>query len=230
MPYAAPHNLMVIYGGHSAGPDADVWSMGVRFGSESEQGVAVRDDVAAERVLDHVSASVQAWWDRMANNLPTTTTLSGVKVNAIGTDGRYVLKDKTYQRDFATPLPGRSAASTALPAQLSCVVTLRTASSRGRASKGRVYLPPMASNVLAGSRIAAGNADLFATTFAQLLSAVNAPPTGTGDLGRAIVASDLGLGITRHVVSVDVGDRVDVQRRRANALREVRSALKPVTN
>jgi hypothetical protein len=111
-----------------------------------------------------------------------------------------------------------------LPAQLSVAATLNTAVNRGLASKGRMYLPaPSAASVSDDGGIQPATVELIANKTARLLDDLNNVPGLDANAAlslRSQVMSKVGNGAARNVVSVGVGRRFDVQRRRAETFPE----------
>lgn len=117
------------------------------------------------------------------------------------------------RRDRTVTLPGTSVAA-CLPFQVTPVVSLRSddASRRGR---GRFYAPSLAVDAQAGGRLTATVQDDLATSARGMLQALDAAGLTPVLLSRDTME-------TRDVTSVDVGDVMDTQRRRRNALIESR--------
>ena len=102
-----------------------------------------------------------------------------------------------------------------LPADVSLVVSLRTTFPQ-RSGRGRFYLPqPSNAQVTATGRVAA---DIINDTNASLLAAWAAYNTG---VDRPVLYSPT-FRLTRDLVSWDIGDLYDTQRRRENKVTEVR--------
>lgn len=95
---------------------------------------------------------------------------------------------------------------------------------RGIASNGRIY-PPISLTVTAGSpRVGASMQNSARDAGKALLSAINQPTGGTFAIAPCVVSrganGGLGAGALELITSVRVGNVVDVQRRRKNALKE----------
>lgn len=112
-------------------------------------------------------------------------------------------------------LPGTSLDNT-LPADLAIVVSLRTQQAN-RQGRGRFYLPPpVVSTVDADGRITAAAVATILDALEPAWSAYNVAKT-------PVVYSRTARSIAP-VTSFNVGDLFDTQRRRENALTEVRSS------
>lgn len=223
-----PHNLLTFGGDIAGGVDLDHWQCGIRFGNGSYlmgDTARLQPDADTNNILNDLQADLTTWWQSFSA-VSNVVTLKWLKFNAIGVNGRYSNQEKTFVRDFPTPLKGQAAGNT-LPPQCAIAVTFRTAAARGLASRGRIFLPPFGSSVLQGQgRLNPTNRDQIATATATLLTNLGNWP-GSDDVvnpGRPCVMSDVREGATRRINRVDVGDVFDTQRSRRRSYTEVRSA------
>lgn len=144
--------------------------------------------------------------------------IDSVKLNEIGPDGRYV-RPTTVETLLtgSNEIPGGQ--SSRYPAQVSLAVTLRTDVTRGLANRGRFFIPypglPMDPNSGLMTTAITNAAAAAAGTFLDALNAA-----GNWDV---CVASDVGTGAFRKVLSVQVGQRFDVIRSRGRSLPETYS-------
>lgn len=111
--------------------------------------------------------------------------------------------------------PGTSA-SASLPPQLSVVGSMRTALAT-RAGRGRFYLPPMAANVNSAGRVDGTVLTHIVNTLQDFLQSM------ATSLYPPVIYHRASKTYT-DVVSVDVGDVFDTQRRRRNKLIETRTS------
>lgn len=148
--------------------------------------------------------------------------LTTIKLNKIGTDGRYVSQGDTVQHDFEPSIPGVGTSN--LPAQIANVVTLRTAAQRGRASSGRFYYPATGRAVQSDGRLSAGAALAIAADATALLNGLNAALPGW----KVAVMSSIGTGYARDVTHVEVGRVYDTMRSRRRSMEEERQAGPPL--
>lgn len=234
MVYNAQHNLLSIYGTLDSEGEQDIWSMNLRIGEGDYivDGTGVDDAASIDGMLDDIEADLTTWWTTAyAQRAATSCKMVGFKFNGVDENGHYVNPERTFFRDFPTPLAGTSSA--ALPQQVTLAVTLHTNAARGLAHKGRVYLPGLASVVCDTSgRLSQNMVQPTADAFAQLLTNLGNWP-GVDPIrnpGKVVVASKVGAGAMRRVNGVTVGDRFDIQRRRANKFREHRSTLAVVSS
>lgn len=161
----------------------------------------------------------QAVIDACATFFPFTSAsnahLKTIKLNAIGVDGKY-LNDTTVFYDF----PGQGLAGTGSPRypyQIALACSLMSTADRGRASKGRFYVPSPA--------FAAGASDMTLTTIdrdnvlAILVAFINALNDATEPFEVGLV-SNLGTGRESIVSRVRVGVVFDTIRSRRNKIPE----------
>jgi len=219
--YTSRFLQFVIGGIQKAGSvDQDEWQIGLKVPSV---GVGDPNDGEMTAINADALTDAETWWAGIGQHVPSSTALTYVKVNVVGQDGRYVNQEKTFRKDRASALTGGATAT--MPAEVALVVTLNTAAARGLASKGRVYLPVNATNAISNGRVVAGARDLVGNATAALVKNLSNIPgldaTVSDNIGDVSVMSKVGLGATRTVTSVRVGDLFDTQRRRANNMREV---------
>lgn len=167
-----------------------------------------------DATLASVAAAVSAWWNHgttaMSSGTISAAKLTGIKLNRIGVDGRYV-DPVTYEHTYPTPIA--SGVSSNEAPQLAVAITLRTAIERGRASKGRFYLPPTVAVTALGTdgRSTVAQALAQANGAKALITSLNSIYTAIGRVG---VASDAGAGRFEHVTHVSVGRVPDTMRSR----------------
>jgi hypothetical protein len=104
-----------------------------------------------------------------------------------------------------------------LPPQCSCVVSLRSAVFT-KAGRGRFYLPTFATDKVSGGRILAAAVTQVATAAQKMVQSLNGAGYTVCIYHRQTKTHD-------NVVTVDVGDVFDTQRRRRDKLIEVRTSL-----
>jgi hypothetical protein len=139
-----------------------------------------------------------------------TTALTSCRALRFDDTGHVV---ETGSAQLAVPEAGTDTAS--LPPQCSIVVSLRTPISGAR-GRGRMYLPATSPTWCSSiGRFNPDKRDAFSLRMALFFNALNLDPT----FPTVAVASNVG-GFVTSVTSVQVGDVVDTQRRRRDALPE----------
>lgn len=210
----------------ASGASNEVWSCGIRVVSFNSLGAIPESEI--EGFLDALASgahaqttTLPAWFTASANKMSPWATLKHIKLNNIGSDGKYSNSGITHVRDVtATP----AAATIGVPAFLSLAYTWETGKTRGRAHRGRIYPPnPMFS--VTGSKISSADATTNATAgknLIQLINAAHCDDAGSDRL-QAMVMSRID-GSKNAITGVSSDDVYDVQRRRKNAAISVRSA------
>lgn len=168
--------------------------------------------------------SLQAWAAAIVAGLSVSVN-SGVK-NALSTSGKITRIDTYWYPDVTAPAAGAATASADyagsstpnLPLQCAVVCSLRTPINTRR-GRGRVYWPAVGLTVTAAGKLNLANAPSLQTNFRTMFTEIaNAWPE-TGELDLAVV-SKVGDTVTP-VTQLRVGDVIDTQRRRRDALVEV---------
>ena len=201
MAYSAKHKYLTVHWTMTSS-NVEEGQFGLRFAASSDP---------TQGELNAAVVAVNGWWGGTSSLIGDDYRLSSMKFAAIGTDGLYPDGYSPLIYDFSPVTPGGTAiAISQFPLQVASVMSLTTAAARGRAHRGRVYLPPIAGNLSATYLFSAANCQTRANSFADLLETLNAAIGGA-----CSVMSRIGTGTTRAVTAVECGDRPDVQRRRA---------------
>lgn len=190
------------------------WSLALR---RSEFNLPVPDEVP-QGVIDAVTTF------HTTANIGTSSQshLTGIKLNLIGTDGRYASDGETVLHEFVPPVAG--AGTPGMPSQCALAVTLGTAATRGRASRGRFYLPRLAGSPQADGRLTPSNVENVAEAASLFIENLHAALPGY----RVAVTSNIGQGTIREVTHVEVGRVIDTIRTRRNSLDEDRFVGEPL--
>lgn len=117
--------------------------------------------------------------------------------------------------ESALTLAGSSAGET-LPPQLSIVCSCRTALAT-RAGRGRMYLPPFTTSVVTAGRLTGAAQTAIKLACQKMLQSLVTATYVPTVWHRAHVSFD-------NIVSIDIGDVYDTQRRRRNKLIETRAS------
>lgn len=204
-----PHLRQTVNGGL---PGGERWSCSVSFGIGSGAGPNQED------LTDFNSGALtywQAWFSSTDRRGGTGTSLTQITTRLIDTTGTTIL-----QAQQGASTPGGNI-SVSVPNQCAVVISLITATPGAR-GRGRFYAPCLALTMGTTGRIQTSEVTSIASVTATLLNGLN---TSAGinlpSSGAALcVASGVGTGANPRVVAFRVGDVVDTQRRRRDALAE----------
>lgn len=221
---AYPNHIYVAIGGRLGA--SEQWQTGFRLISDDYADAQEQIDRARDS-LDDIEAHVATWWAAMDSELPASCHWDFLKVNAIGPDGRY-LDQTTNAIYYAIDEAGHVGTATTGPFQLALCLSLQTAYTRGRASKGRMYLPLRSAPCdPATGQLTTVNADNIATHMATLFTSINDNPGLDVAHTRVAIVSE--YGVFNDVTGVAAGKVPDTQRRRRAQLDENYGPTQPVT-
>jgi hypothetical protein len=164
-------------------------------------------------VDEDVVAAVSSFWEEAA--ISSGAILTYLKLNEIGTDGKYFSKTQSFREDLQPTVPG-TVGMIRYPAQIATAVTLRTPAMRGRAHVGRFYVPLLDVPLDAGGLYTVQQVTDLASTVTTLLNSINTAM----DPYRVGVVSPLGAGYENVVTNCAVGRVPDTIRSRRNELTE----------
>lgn len=216
-----PHFLLQMIGTHgSANPE--IWSCGIRLWAPGYGGL---DEVAYQNGV--AKDACAAWVARATSKISAFCSLDVIKFNFINAQGHYDDAGNTNQYVYPTPVTG-GGGSTSNQYQAAAVLTWRTKEvARGRASRGRIYSP-------GPTVVTSGGTGLF--PIADALGMAQSAQTLLNTLDIAFGEPITGPQLRPHIMSsvdgshyqidwVDVDNRLDVQRRRANQLEPAKSTV-----
>lgn len=206
---------------------AEIWSTGFFLGDETQDAPPVLV-TSPEAVFD----LWKTFFIHAQSEISWSYTTTQVKIAKIGTDGKTIEDEVFYHNPSAAPSGGK--ASNGWPAQISLVATLQSSIVRGLASKGRMFIPGVQTNMTAGGKADPTQLNLVATNFSTFLSGLNTDPDVPGKLinasfGHRILMGENAegkpiynytAGVNKLIDWVKVGDVYDTQRRRRNSLTE----------
>lgn len=199
------HVRIALKGQVSSGKD--VWSCG--FSLPPIVGVTQSD--LEDLALAAVTGFYTDFWTPCTLLIPPATTLLSATAQAINAAGQVTVSGDGV---FTSAAPGTSS-SPSLPPECSIVVSLRTGQA-GPRGRGRMYLPPFATNALAADgQITSTCQSTVADGMQDFMDTWNAAPPGY----PVSVASNAGLFVAA-VDNIKVGRTVDSQRRRRNTIPE----------
>jgi len=208
--------------GTGGGAGEEIFSFGFRA-----SGLPGFDAQGALEGLDMTAIAdlIGAWFVSAGMHLHNHARLLSVKIAAIGTTGLYLEgADPREVMPTLGPLGGADAA-VRYPNQVAFCVSTRSATSIGRATKGRFYLPLPADGINMNGKVdaarASGRASLTAAMFTSLNTLLE---SGSGDDSNLVIMSAVGTGRTLGITKVRCGVVLDTMRSRRNALTEDYSA------
>lgn len=146
------------------------------------------------------------------------TRLTGIKLNAIGVDGKYIDRSNTVEAEVD---PARGSGTVLHPAQVSLAVTLDTGARRGLASRGRFFLPGPALALGTDGRVPAAEVQTLATRTATFVGNIRTALNGDYHLA---VMSKVRTGGMRDVETIRIGRVLDTIRSRRTDLDEAYTA------
>lgn len=219
-----PHTL-VEFGGQLAQRDGqpDIWACGIRTIAHNEQAPAPNP----AQFLDAIATALAAWFTSNSQQNASSASLTYLKINNIGADGKYSDKNNTNVHNFPGGVVGAS--NGIAPSFCSVVTTWETDNARGLAHRGRIYLPNYTFPSV-GSQLAAG----AGTAVAQAGEKLCVDVLGAG---RSAAYENYlepwvfsKTNAAAHPITAVTADNVyDVQRRRKNQVSATRSSRVPLT-
>ena len=206
MAYLQPFLRLVAIGSL---PQGETWTWSMSFGSDF--GPATPPEEVPEGVL----TAIETFHGSSAVALGSGVTLNAVKLNMIGTNGRYVNPSDTVEHVYETPknAPG----TIQLPPQCATAVSLLTNFKRGLAHRGRFYVPRLGFPVGADGRLTTSDRSSLLTAAAAMVDSLN---DALGPDFFCAVTSDRREGAQRRVSGLAVGRVVDTMRSRRRGLDE----------
>lgn len=210
MTFPVAHKLLTVGGQlYNRGED---WTFSMRIVA------ANADSSVSQAQVDAVSVPILAWWNDLANPIPSLHNLDYCKLATIQPDGKYPPTAPSFEHVFPANTVGKSGSQVTWPSQCSLAVTLLTALPRGRAHIGRFYLPPMNILLSGFGLVPSATQTSLGTQIKTMVDGINA----IASVGRVRVMSRLGSGAMQDVTGIGVGQVVDTQRRRRSSLPENR--------
>lgn len=209
MPYTTEHVLLTARG--DAWTQNEAWQFGIRMTTTTAP-----TDALLQTIADDAASATSTFFSHTDVSIKSTTRLLELKVAHILSTGLYPPTSAPGIHTYPSPVAGGSTNVT-YP-QIALAVTTGTAAARGRASKGRFYLPT--------PTLTAASDGLLTETAVEAVEAqaviwINALNAITG-VGSCAVMSKLGDGTTNLITTVGVGRTVDTMRSRRRSLVEQR--------
>jgi hypothetical protein len=195
---------------------AEEWSTGFFLGQEGSDSTAPTQ-AAADQIRD-------AWATFFNNALSWVSnhySFTQVKMAQIDASGHTIDASVIYSYPATTVVGG--ATSGHHPPQCSLVCTLLSDRPRGKASKGRMYLPGFAGTINGSGKVDWDQVGSISTNLKTFFDSF----ADDADVPDQLILAAKGTGIDAalnaqndYVETIRVGDVVDTQRRRRNGLNE----------
>lgn len=198
-------------------PSGEVWSVNPVYRLGSGLGTTV-SAAQCQTIATAIAARVVP--TGLMNALSTSTTVTGCRVEAREMDGSLNAQAEAVK---ATPTAGNGG-TTAHPYQTAIVASLRT-STVGARGRGRLYWPATGMLLtVATLRVSAANVSSILSGMKTYLSGIST------DIDTTLGGNTLGVwsrasADTHAVTSIQMGDVLDVQRRRRDQLIESYSSV-----
>lgn len=198
------------------------WSMGVNFATAQGTDPFANGTVDVQGVLEAFRDGVrgingnQVLTGGLLGALSSSGKVNYVRASRVGPDGK---ESAVALVDLAVPVSGTG--SPTHQAQTAIVLSLQTGRP-GATNRGRLYLPLLSGNLTSG-RLSGNDVGALATDAAAWIDALNTAADNVIVLPTATcVASVVSTtrGTASRITSVRVGNRLDSQRRRAEAQKE----------
>lgn len=194
----------------------EVWQCGVHFAPQV--GMAGVGPSFGGFSMSDVADAIKAFHTNTETYICADVRLEWVKAAHLKTDGDYAGEPRVFA---ITPQVFGGGTFAPQVLQASIAVTLDTGTNLGRATKGRFYLPcPAVPRTMGTVGIGDTNAQNIALHAKDMLKAVSGEITQVEQAYYLAVMSKVGSGTTKAVTAIKVGNVIDTQRRRRNAVTE----------
>lgn len=219
----SPHTLVAFGGTVGSAPYQDVWQCGIRLVAHDYvvggSGGPLNDPAS---YLGAITSPLNSWWSTPVTStanwgtLRNDAKLSWVKVNNIAPSGKYADPANVHTYTYASPASGNGTPQ--MPPMITIAASFSTDRARGRASKGRIYLP-LAPGWVSTPYIAPNDQANILAKVQALLHIFTSTSTTLDATPRPAVCSKLD-GSVGIINGIRIGNVVDTQRRRKNAFAE----------
>jgi hypothetical protein len=223
-----PPHYLLSWGGDFVSEPLEIWSNGIRLTEDTNLDGATFPGSAtggSQDMVNHYAPMVRAHFAHIDSAYSSNVRLKWVKMNEIRADGRQRNQEATWA-SWST-LPGSVGATIGQGAITHAMcVTFLTDASRGRASRGRLFVPHPSLIVQSGHGFrydAARVTAVLAQWTAFLTNLCDAPGVDGPDGLVPSVVSDLETaGPYRNITKVQIGNFPDYMGSRRNRTRETR--------
>lgn len=199
---------------------AEIWQCGLWLGDESAD-----TSTATQGQVDAIAARWATFFHDSAVGINTNYLATQVKVANIKTDGHTDPLNVVYHT-YTSPIVGGYGGSP-MPPQVALAATLTSASARGLAAKGRMFLPGVCLSVGSDGKLSSFSVGGIATAFQTLINGINTDAVAGQKVILAAKATTLPVAqaaVNKLVTGINVGNVYDTQRRRRDQLTETRTA------
>lgn len=209
------HNVVRLLG---TAPGGEVWSINPRFVMSGGGSITEYTDLLAWATAIATLNTGNVWPSTLRDLLSTAGAISGVRVEAIGTDGKL---EQAAEYLLPTAVVGTGTASK--PLQVAWCLSLLTGRP-GRSFRGRLFFPAWSNPALSsGMRVDGAVRITFSGAMRTWLNAVQDAAPAPGVMGLAVVSQT--ADTFSFVTQLSLGDVLDTQRRRRDALIEQRTTI-----
>lgn len=194
------------------------WTLASSPGETGQWGLKYDSTAAATQTLvDATATAISAFWTNATALIDYDCRLAFARLASIEINGSYVAGSVAFDHVFPNT-PGGGSGGTPLykwPLQVAMVTRLLTASARGQAHAGRVYLPAPAASLDGTYHIPAASLNNRSNSFSAMLTALNSVLPGPLSVFSKGTKAAPTVGAKKVVTSVVTGNKLDIQRRRA---------------
>jgi hypothetical protein len=223
-----PHYYLE-WGGDFVSEPLEIWSNGIRLTEDTNldgSSFPSTDEGGTAEMLAHYSDKVIAHFGTAAAGYGSNVRLKYIKFNEVLPNGKRKNQGFTWRRDIAgVGTPGTNASVG--PITHSMVVTFLTDVMRGRASKGRIFVPHPSLTITSANKFRYDPTvvpSVVTTWTAFLNSLADAPGLDTPNSLVPSVLSGLETpALYRNILRCQVGDHPDYMGSRRNRTKEVRT-------
>lgn len=212
---ALPHEVVrVTMSGDMLGGQ-EIWSTGFYLGFDASNASPI-----IEEGMANIGAAWETFFKAAGSLISSNYKWKQLKCARVGLDGR-TIPDSAQYWNPATAISG-GYGGTILPPQISLVATITSATQRGLATKGRMFLPGIGAPIDATGHISTTEVGTLSTNLKTFFDAIHNDADTPGNLvlasvGRGPLHTD---GMIRPATGIKIGNVYDTQRRRRNALTE----------
>lgn len=217
-------SIYMTFGGSLA--VTEEWNTGLHFahpeGGTGDHNVTVAEWnalIGSANLAANLQAILTTWFQSGNSGaaIGALSDLRYLKLAYLDLDGTY-LSDPPFVSEFA---PVLAPVTTPLPPQVSYVVSLRSGLVLGDANFGRMYMPPPTWLVGQNAGLASSAEVTAARTAARTMINGITSRLATQVPGiKPVIMSKKGIGTTKAVAKIGIGQVLDTQRRRRNRLND----------